>query len=46
MRFEVQDHPAQGGAVLAVYFFATPMRGGVPFYVPLPGVVAPSKTRS
>lgn len=38
----VQEHPAQGGTVLNVSFFATPMRGAHPFYLPLPGV-APVK---
>jgi hypothetical protein len=42
LRTELHDFPAQGGAVLTVSFFATPMRGAHPFYLPLPGV-APTR---
>lgn len=42
LRTEVRDQPAQGGTSLSVSFFATPMRGGRHFYLPLPGV-APKK---
>jgi hypothetical protein len=45
LRTEVQDHPAQGGTVLAVHFFATPMKGANPYYLPLPGINAtPNRT--
>lgn len=43
LRTEVQDHPAQGGPVLVVHFFAAPMKGANPYYLPLPGIAAPAK---
>ncbi|MGV3722164.1 MAG: hypothetical protein ACO1SX_14735, partial [Actinomycetota bacterium] len=42
LRTEVRANPSQGGTILNVSFFATPMRGAHPFYLPLPGV-APTK---